>query len=79
MYDNWIKVCNLNKSLKDKNFEFTNENEKLKAVVFNFKNLVKKNDKVQKLTAELESTKKKFEDVEFWYNKARSNSEYGII
>ena len=63
MYDNWIKVCNLNKSLKDKNFEFTNENEKLKAVVFNFKNLVKKNDKVQKLTAELESTKKNLKKI----------------
>ena len=41
MYDNWIKVCNVNKSLKDKNFEFADENEELKGVVFNLKSIVK--------------------------------------
>ena len=29
MYDNWIKVCNVNKSLKDKIFELANENERV--------------------------------------------------
>ena len=32
MYDNWIKVCNVNKSLKDKLFELVDENAELKSV-----------------------------------------------
>ena len=38
MYDNWIKVCNVNKSLKDKIFELADENVKLKSVSTNWKN-----------------------------------------
>ena len=41
MYDNWIKVCNVNKSLKDTLFEFADENKELKGVVFNLKSIVK--------------------------------------
>ena len=41
MYDNWIKVCNVNKSLKDKLFKLADENAKLKSVSANWKNLLK--------------------------------------
>ena len=59
MYDNWIKVCNVNKSLKDKIFELADENEELKGVVFNLKSIVKeKDEKAQEFTVELDSTKK---------------------
>ena len=60
MYDNWIKVCNVNKSLKDTLFEFADENKELKDVVFNLKSILKtkKDEKVYEITAELESTKK---------------------
>ena len=45
MYDHWIKVCNVNKSLKNKIFELVDENEMLKGVVFNLKSIVKQKDK----------------------------------
>ena len=35
MYDNWIKACNVNKSLKDKLFELVDENTKLKSALAN--------------------------------------------
>ena len=44
MYDNWIKVCNVNKSLKDKLFKLADENAKLKSVSANWKNLLKEKD-----------------------------------
>ena len=57
MYDNWIKVCNVNKSLKDKLFELANENAELKSASANWKNLLKeKDEKVQEIKAELENT-----------------------
>ena len=50
MYDHWIKVYNVNKSLKNKIFELADENEVLKGVVFNLKSIVKeKDEKVQNL------------------------------
>ena len=59
MYDNFIKVCDVNKSLKDKLFKLVDENEELKDLVFNLKSLMKeKDEKVQELTAKLDSTKK---------------------
>ena len=59
MYDNWIKVCNVNKSLKDKLFVLVDENAELKSELVNLKNLVKeKDEKVQEITTDLESTKK---------------------
>ena len=42
MYDNQIKVCNVNKSLRDKMFKLVDENKELKYVMFNLKNFVKK-------------------------------------
>ena len=57
MYDNWIKVCNVNKSFKDKLFELTDENAELKSASANWKNLLKeKDEKVQEIKAELENT-----------------------
>ena len=45
MYDNWIKVCNVNKSLKNKLFELADENAELKSASTNWKNLLKEKDK----------------------------------
>ena len=44
MYDNWIKICNVNKSLKDKLFELADENAELKNELVNLKNRVKEKD-----------------------------------
>ena len=47
MYDNWIKICNVNKSLIDKLSMLANENVELKTALVNLKNLVKeKNEKI---------------------------------
>ena len=70
MYDNWIKVCNVNKSLKDKIFELADENEELKGVVFNLKSIVKeKDEKVHEITTELESIKKNLRILNFGSTK----------
>ena len=70
MYDNWIKVCNVNKLLKDKIFELVDENEELKGIVFNLKSLVKeKDEKVQELNAELDNTKKNLRMLNFGTTK----------
>ena len=45
MYRNWLKVCNVNKSLKDKIVEIDEENVDLKSALVNLKNLVKEKDK----------------------------------
>ena len=59
MYDNWIKICNVNKFLKDKIFVLVDENKELKGVVFNLKSIVKEKDEnVHEITTELESRKK---------------------
>ena len=59
MDDNWIKVCNVNKSLKDKLFVLANENAELKSALVNLKNLEKeKDEKVREITVDLKNTKK---------------------
>ena len=58
MYNNWLKVCNTNKSLKDKIVEINDENTNLKSALVNLKSLVKEKDKkIQKITVDLEGTK----------------------
>ena len=42
LLENFIKVCTLNKSLKDKIFNLVGENEWLEEVVAKYKNLLKK-------------------------------------
>ena len=44
MYDNWLKVCNVNKSLKDKIVKINDENAYLKSALANLKNLVNEKD-----------------------------------
>ena len=59
MYDNWMKVCNLNKSLKDKLFMLADENAKLKSALVNLNNLVKeKDEKVYEIITDLEGKTK---------------------
>ena len=59
MYDNWIKVCNVNKSLKDKLFKLADKNAELKSASANWKNLLKeKDEKVQEIKAGLDNTQK---------------------
>ena len=66
MYDNWIKVCNVNKSLKDKLFELADENAELKSASANWKNLLKeKDDKIQEIKVELENTHKNLRMLNF--------------
>ena len=59
MYDNCLKVCNVNKSLKDKIVKINDENAYLKSALANLKNLVnEKDEKIQEITVDLEGTKK---------------------
>ena len=70
MYNNQLKVCNTNKSLKDKIVEINDENTNLKSALVNLKNLVKeKNEKVQEIIVELESTKKNLRMLNFGTTK----------
>ena len=61
--------------MKDKMFKLANENEELKCAMFNLKNLVKKKWEGLEAYNWTRQHKEKFEDVEFWYNKIRSNFE----
>ena len=59
MYNNWLKVCKLNKSLKEKIMKLTKENEVMKRVVTNYEFLATEQEgKVQEIMAELENTQK---------------------
>ena len=79
MYNNWLKVCDANKSLKDKIVEINEENADLKSALVNLKNLVKeKYEKIQEIIVDPEG-KKKSKVVKFWNNKIGPNSEYGTI
>ena len=59
MYENWLKVCDINKSLKNKILELGEENEVFNGASAKWKDLLKeKDEKIQKLKVELESTQK---------------------
>ena len=61
---------NVNKSLKNKISKLANENKELEGVVFNLKSLVKeKDEKVQELLVELDSTKKNLRMLNFGTTK----------
>ena len=65
MYEKWLKVCEINKSLKNKIVELGDENEMFKGASANWRDLLKlKDEKIQELKVELENTEK-FEDVKF--------------
>ena len=52
MYEKWLKVCEVNKSLKNKIIELGNENEMFKGASANQKNLLKeKDEKVHEIKA----------------------------
>ena len=79
MYEKWVKVCEINKSLKNKIVELGDENEMFKGASANWRDLLKlKDEKIQELKTELENTEK-FENVKFWYSKSRSNFKHGKI
>ena len=57
MYENWLKVCVVNKSLKNKIVELGEENEMFKGVSANWKDLLREiNEKIQDLKVKLENT-----------------------
>ena len=59
MYQKWVKVCEINKSLKNKIVELGDENEMFKGASANWRDLLKlKDEKIQELKAELENTQK---------------------
>ena len=56
MYDNWLKVCGINKSLKNKILELGEENEVFKGALTKWKDLQReKDEKIQELKVELKT------------------------
>ena len=59
MYEKWLKVCEVNKSLKNKIIELRDKNEMFKVASANWRNLLRlKDEKIQELKAELKNTQK---------------------
>ena len=59
MYEKWLKVCEVNKPLKNKIIEVGDENEMFKGASTNWRDLLKlKDEKIQELKAKLENTQK---------------------
>ena len=69
MYEKWHKVCEVNKSLKNKIIELEYENEMFKGASTNWRDLLRlKDEKIQELKAKLENTEE-FKDIKLWYSK----------
>ena len=70
MYNNWLKICNVKTSLKDKIIEINEENIDLKSTLVNLKILVKeKDEKIQEITVDLEGIKKNLRMLNFGTTK----------
>ena len=57
MYDNWVKVCKINKALKERVAELTKEKEVLKRATINYEFLASDRErKIQQVSSELINT-----------------------
>ena len=57
IYNNWLKVCKLNRSLKERIEKLTKEKDVMKVVAINYEFLASKRErKIQKINSELINT-----------------------